>query len=196
MTRFIYGSFFLNLGIMLMFIIPILSMRAFAEERKHRTLELLFTYPFSDFEIVWGKFLGMAWFFELMLLPTLGYFVLIHWLGGHLDIGPILIGYLGFWMLGNAYLALGLFVSAVSEDQTVSGVVTFGCLIIFWVLDWVAGVTDGRWAHFFAAISPLGHYREFTLGIFDLTHFIYFVFFYFYFLFLALRAIETRNWKG
>ena len=116
--------------------------------------------------------------------------------GVFLDWGPIVMGFIGFWLLGNAYLALGLFVSSISENQVVSAIVTFGCLLIFWMLDWVAGVTDGAWSHFFAALSPIDHYREFTMGVLDLSNVAYFCFFHLYFLFLALRAVETRHWKG
>lgn len=196
LTRFVFSSFFLNLAIVLIFLVPILSMRAFAEERKQETLELLFTYPLSDFEIVWGKMLGMAWFFELLFLPTFLYVFYIHWVGGNLDWGPILGGFLGFWLLGGAYLSLGLFVSAISENQVVSAAVTFSLLVVFWIFDWVVGVTDGQWSLFFAALSPLAHYRDFTLGVIDLSNLAYFIFFHLYFLFLTLRAIEARNWKG
>lgn len=196
LTRFVFGSFFLNLGALLIFLVPIFSMHAIAEERKMETLELLYTYPVSDFEIVWGKFLGMVWFFEFLLLPTLLYLGFVHWVGGQIDWGPVLVGYLGFWLLGNAYLSLGLFISSLTESQVVSAIVTFSCLIIFWILDWISGLVDGYWAHFFRALSPLAHYREFTLGILDLSNLVYFVFFNLYFLFLTLRSIETRNWKG
>ena len=196
LTRFVFSSFFLNLGTLLIFLVPLLSMRAFAEERKQETLELLFTYPLSDFEIVWGKFLALAWFLELLLLPTLIYVFIIITLGGGVDWGQIALGYLGFWLLGNAYLSLGIFISSIADSQIVSAMATFGCLLIFWILDWVSGVTDGFWAHFFSALSPLEHFREFTLGILDLSHVTYFVFFHFYFLFLTLRSIETRHWKG
>ncbi|MCI0532046.1 MAG: ABC transporter permease subunit [candidate division Zixibacteria bacterium] len=196
LTRFVFSSFFLNLGSILIFLMPLITMRSFAEERRSQTLELLYTYPFSDFEIVWGKFLGMVWFFEILVLPTAGYILVLRWLGAQIDWGPILIGYLGFWLLGNAYISLGLFVSTLSESQVVSAIVTFSCLTVFWMLDWVTGLADGRWAHLIAALSPLGHYREFSLGILDLSNVVYFCFFHFFFLFLALRSIESRNWKG
>jgi ABC-2 type transport system permease protein len=196
LTQFVFSSFFLNMGAILIFFMPLLSMRSFAEERKYQTLELLFTYPLSDFEIIWGKYLAMLWFLGLMIIPTGLYLGLIVWLGGTLDWGPVLVGYLGFLLLANAYLALGLFVSAISENQVVSALITFGALTVFWIMDWMGGVTDGTMSHFFTAASPLRHYREFTLGILDLSHTAYFCFFYFYFLFLALRAVETRNWKG
>ncbi len=196
LTRFVFSSFFLNMGSLLIFWVPLLSMRAFAEERKQETLELLFTYPLSDFEIVWGKFLALLGFLKMLLLPTLVYVLILSKLGGDLDWGPVAIGYAGFLLLGSAYLSLGLFISSLADSQIVSAIVTFGCLLIFWILDWVAGVTDGFWAHFFSALSPLDHFREFTFGVLDLSHIAYFVFFHFYFLFLTLRSIETRHWKG
>ena len=196
LTRFVFGSFFLNLAIVLIFLVPVLSMRAFAEERKQETLEMLFTYPLSDFEIVWGKWLSMVWFFELLFVPTVLYVFYIRWVGGSPDWGPVLGGFLGFWLLGSAYLSLGLFISAISENQVVSAAVTFSLLVVFWILDWVVGVTDGPWSLFFAALSPLAHYRDFTLGVVDLSNLAYFIFFNLYFLFLTMRAVETRNWKG
>jgi ABC-2 type transport system permease protein len=195
-THFVFGSFFLNMSVILIFLVPLVSMRAFSEERKHQTLELLFTYPFSDFDIVWGKFLGLVGFFALLLLPTFGYLLLLYWLGATLDWGPILLGYLGFCLLGSTYLSVGLCVSSLTENQVISASVTFGCLILFWSLDWATGVAAEPWSQWISAISPLGHYREFALGILDLSRLVFFCFFLLYFLFLTLRSIEARNWKG
>lgn len=196
LTRFIYSSFFLNLGAVLMFVVPLLTMRALAEERRHETLELLYTYPLSDVQIVLGKFLALEAFFVMLLVPTLTYTVILKYLGAEIQWQVIATGYLGFWLLGNAYLALGLFISSLSDSQVLSGAITFGCLTVFWIADWVVGVTDGTLSKVLAALSPLSHYREFAFGIFDLSHFAYFIFFNFYFLFLALRSVEVRNWKG
>lgn len=196
LTRFVFSSLFLNLGIVLIFVVPLISMRSFAEERKLQTLELLFTYPFTDFDIVGGKFLGLLGFFFFFTPPLIGYLWLVYGLGGTLDWGPVLMGYAGFWLLGSAYLSLGLFVSSLTESQVASAIVTFSIFVIFWMLDWMATLTDGAWSLFLSALSPLGHYREFTLGVFDLSNFSYFVFFTLYFLFLTLRSIEGRNWKG
>ncbi len=196
LTRFIFSSFFLNMGAILMFIVPLLSMRAIAEERKQETLELLYTYPLSDFEIVMSKFMALTSFFILLFVPTVIYLWLLKVLGADIQWKVVAMGYLGFWLLGNAYLALGLFISSISDSQVLSGILTFGCLMVFWILDWVVGVTDGNLSRFLAALSPLGHYREFAFGIFDLSNFIYFVFFFLYFIFLTLRSVEVRNWKG
>ncbi len=195
-THFIFGSFFLNFSILLVFLVPLLSMRSFAEEKRQETLELLFTYPLSDFEIVAGKFLGLVWVFELLVVPVLGYVAVFRWIGGDFDWGPVLLGFLGFWLLGNAYLAAGLFVSTLTKSQVVSALGTFGLLVIFWILDWVAKINDGMLAKLFSEISPLTHYRNFTMGILDLNDVVYFCFFFAFFIFLSLRSIEARNWKS
>ncbi|MBU9889373.1 MAG: ABC transporter permease [Candidatus Omnitrophica bacterium] len=194
-TQFIFGSFFTNISLLVLFFVPLLTMRSFAEERRQETLELLFTYPLSDFEIVAGKFLGLLWFFELLLLPLFGYLAVFRWIGGEFDWGPVLSGFLGFWLLGQAYLASGIFISSLTRSPVVSALGTWGLLIIFWVLDWVETISDGPLARVLAALSPLRHYRDFTIGILDLQNVIYFVFFFLYFLFLALASTESRNWK-
>lgn len=196
LTRFVYSSYFLNMGAVLMFIVPLLSMRALAEERRQETMELLYTYPLSDFQIVWGKLTALVWFFELMFLPTLAYSGLLTLLGGQVQWKVIAMGYLGFWLLGCAYISLGLFISAISDSPVLSGIITFGVLTVFWILDWVTGITDGTLSKILSVLSPLGHYREFAFGIFDLSHFVYFALFNLFFIFLTIRAVEVRNWKG
>ena len=175
--------------------VPILTMRSFADERKQETLELLFTYPLSDFEIIAGKTLGILWFFEVLILPLLGYLAVFRWIGGEFDWGPVMLGFLGFWLLGTAYLAAGVFLSSLCKNPVISAIGTFSVLVIFWVFDWVVGISDGVWAKIFEALSPLAHYKNFTVGILDIQDVVYFGFFFIYFVFLALRSIETRNWK-
>jgi len=195
-TQFIFGSFFTNISIMLLFLVPILTMRSFAEEKRGETLELMFTYPLSDFEIVAGKQLGIIWFFEMLILPVFGYLAVYRWIGGEIDWGPVLLGFLGFWLLGNAYLAAGVFISSLTKSPMVSALGTFSLLLVFWVFDWVDDISSGIWARLFSELSPLAHYRNFTIGILDVQDLVYFGFFFAYFLFLALRSVETRNWKS
>lgn len=196
LTQFVFGSFFMNLGTVLTLLVPILSMRAFSEEHKHQTLELLFTYPLSDYDIVAGKFAGLVWFLVLLILPSAGYVGFLHWTGVSLDWGMLISGYLGLLILGAGYLALGLFISALTDSPVVTAMITFGCLILLNGLDWISASLEGRAAHLVQLISPLGHFRDFTLGVIDLSHLVFFLLFTLYFLFLTLRVIETRNWKG
>ncbi len=195
MSHFVFGSYFLNIGVVMMFLVPLVSMKCFAEERNRQTTELLFTYPLSDFDIVWGKYLGMLGFMLLLLAPTAGYLYLFIWLGGTLEWGTLLACYAGLLLLMAAFSALGLFISTLTSNPVISALVTFSCLVLLWALEWIAGITDGQWARVIRLVSPLSHYREFTFGILDLTHIFYFSFFALYFLFISLRSIETRNWK-
>ena len=195
-TQFIFGSFFMNLSIILLFMVPILTMRSFAEERRQETLEILFTYPLSDFEILAGKQLGILLFFGVLLLPILGYLAVFRGIGGEFDWGPVLLGFGGFWLLGSAYLSAGVFISSLTKSPMVSALGTFSVLLVFWIFDWVDDIASGPWARLFSDLSPLAHYRNFTLGVLDVQDVVYFGFFFFYFLFLSLRSIETRNWKS
>lgn len=195
-TQYVFGSFFLNVNVLLIFLVPMLSMRAFAEERRHETLELLFTYPLSDFEIVAGKLIGLVCFFSVLLSPLAGYGALFCWAGGEIDWGPVLAGFAGFWVLGVAYLAAGVFMSSLTRSPVVSAIGTFGVLVVFWMLDAMKVGGEGMGSTLFSALSPISHYRNFTYGILDLRDVVYFVFFFFYFLFLALRSVETRNWRN
>jgi len=195
-TQYIFGSFFSNLSIMLLFLVPILTMRSFSEEKRQETLELLFTYPLSDYEIVAGKQLGILLFFAVLLLPLSGYLAVFSWIGGEFDWGPVLLGFLGFWFLGAAYLAAGVFFSSLTKSPIVSALGTFSVLLVFWIFDWADDVASGPWARIFSDLSPLAHYKNFTLGILDVQDMVFFGFFFFYFLFLTLRSIETRNWKS
>lgn len=195
-TQFIFGSFFTNISLLLILLVPLLTMRSFAEEKRQETLELLFTYPLSDFEIVAGKWLGLVWFFGLLLVPLTGYLGIFHWIGGEFDMGPVLSGFVGFCLLGMSYLTVGVFISSLTKNPAVGALGTLGLLIMFWIFDWVKDISGGPWEKFFSAISPLGHYRHLTLGILDLQDAVYFGFFILYFLFLTIRSIETRNWKS
>lgn len=195
-TQYIFGSFFSNVSIMLLFLVPIMTMRSFAEEKRQETLELLFTYPLSDYEIVAGKLLGILLFFAFLVLPLAGYLAVFHWIGGEFDWGPVSLGFLGFWLLGTAYLSAGVFISSLTKSPIISALGTFGVLVVFWIFDWVDDVASGPWARIFSDLSPLAHYKNFTLGILDVQDLVYFGFFFFYFLFLTLRSIETRNWKS
>ncbi|MEI7752450.1 MAG: ABC transporter permease subunit, partial [Candidatus Omnitrophota bacterium] len=142
-TQYIFGSFFSNVSIMLLFLVPIMTMRSFAEEKRQETLELLFTYPLSDYEIVAGKLLGILLFFAFLVLPLAGYLAVFHWIGGEFDWGPVSLGFLGFWLLGTAYLSAGVFISSLTKSPIISALGTFGVLVVFWIFDWVDDVASG-----------------------------------------------------
>jgi len=195
-TDYIFGSFFMNLSTLLIFIAPVLTMRGFAEERRDQTLELLFTYPLSDREIVLGKFLGQVWMFELLCVPLLGYGLVAQLAGADFDWRVVFLAFVGFWILGLAYLSLGFFISTLTKSPVLSAVATFGVFLVFWVLEWASKVSDGWIAQFFQEVSPLDHYRYFTMGQIHFQHAGYFVLAIFFFLTMSVMSISTRNWKS
>lgn len=196
LTAFIMGAFLLNLGVLFLFLAPLLSMRSLAEEKRFGTLELLYTYPLSDSEIVAGKYASLLAQLALLFLPTLTYLGVIRWLGPRLDGGVVLGGTLGFFLLGAAFLAVGLYFSSLTENQMLAGGLTFTSLLMLWMLEWLTGFLPAPWGFRLGALSPFVHFRDFSMGVLDLTDVGYFLGFIAFFFFLTLRTVETRNWKG
>ncbi len=195
-TTFVMGAFILNAGVLFLFLAPLLSMRSLAEEKRAGTLELLYTYPLSDFEIVLGKYLALLAELALLFLPTLLYAGVIRFLGPRIDAGVLFSGVIGFFLLGGTFLAIGLFYSSLTENQILASSLTFATLLALWISEWVAGLLPGVWASRFEVFSPFVHYRDFPLGIVDLTDVAFFGCAILFFFFLSLRTVEARNWKG
>ena len=160
------------------------------------TLELLYTYPLSDIEIVLGKYLALAAELTLLYLPTLTYLVVLKFLGTDLEGGIFVAGSLGFIFLGAMCLAIGLFFSSLTENQMLAASLTFMVLLALWILEWLTGFLPPGWGNPIRLFSPFVHYRDFSLGILDLSDLTYFLSAIAFFLFLTLRVVETRNWKG
>ncbi len=196
LTGFILGAYLLNLGVIILFLTPLLSMRSFAEEKRSGTLELLFTFPLNDLEIVLGKYFALLAQVVLLLLPVFAYAGVVRTLGAKLEWGIVFSGCLGFILLGSAFLAVGLFFSSLTENQIIAAVSTFLFLLGVWILEWILGQVPGRWALGIGRLSPFVHYRDFPLGIIDFTDAAYFLAVILFFIFLTHRVVETRNWKG
>ncbi|MDD5085927.1 MAG: ABC transporter permease, partial [Candidatus Omnitrophica bacterium] len=131
-TEFVWSTLFLNAGVVLLFMTPILTMRAFSEEAKQGTLELILTYPLSEGGIIFGKFAALCFVFLLMVLFTSVFVALSLWAGAGLDAGVLLSGYIGLMLLGMAFISLGIFISSLTENQAVSASLSFGVLLLFW----------------------------------------------------------------
>lgn len=196
LTCFIVGGFTMNLGVLFLFLTPLLAMRSLAEEKRMGTLELLYTYPLTDFQIVLGKYLALLGQLLLLYLPTLAYLVVIRMVGAKFDWGVVVAGSLGFFLLGASFLAIGLFFSSLTEHQILAASLTFIFLLGVWVLEWFTGLLPGAWGAWLAQLSPLNHYRDFSLGLIDLRDVTFFLSAIAFFFFLSLRVVETRNWKG
>jgi ABC-2 type transport system permease protein len=170
-------------------------MRLFAEEKKLGTIELLWTYPVRDGEIVAGKFLGCWTFFLVMLLPTVLNPIIFY---GYYQfyVGPMLAAYLGTLLLGTAFIACGLFISSLTENQVVAAMGTYGILVFFWFLTWNEEVADEAVIRVLLRLSLFDHYFNFTRGVIDTKEVVFFVLFIAFFLFLTLLSLAARKWRG
>jgi ABC-2 type transport system permease protein len=196
LTEMITPALFMNVCIVMLFMLPILTMRSFSEEKKEGTIELLFTYPISDFQIVAGKFLSLLAVYIVMLLPLLVYPVLISLVGGVLVFKTYMAGMLGLVLLGAAFISIGLFISSLTKNQIVAVSITFGALLFFWIIGWSASFVSAELAAFINAISLLEHFGNFAQGLIDTQDVLFYILFIFYFLFFTLRVVESRNWRG
>jgi ABC-2 type transport system permease protein len=192
----VMGAFFGVLAFLVLFFTPILTMGVYAEERKRGTMELLMTSPVTETQIVLAKFLASFSLFVLMLLPTASYLVFMFL---HSDPVPpwrlLLAGYAGVLLLGSL-LALGTFISSLTENQLVAGVLTFASFLLLWVLD--IGNSGGGSLGIGALLgylSIIGHYEDFTRGVIDTSALIYYFSFMVLFIFLTVRSIDSMRWR-
>jgi ABC-2 type transport system permease protein len=186
---------FLDMRLCTMLVIPLLTMRLFAEERKLGTIELLWTYPVRDGEIVLGKFLACWIFFVLMLLLT-AINPIIFYRFYQFDVAPLLAAYLGIFLLGTAFVACGLFISSLTENQVVSAMATYGILVFFWFLTWNEEVADESIVRVLLHLSLFDRFYNFSQGVIDTRDVAFFVLFSALFLFLTLQSLGARKWRG
>ncbi len=186
---------FLDFRMVAMLVVPLVTMRLLAEERKLGTLELLWTFPVRDRDVVAGKFLAALLSYGAMLLPTLIGPAVLYCMHPFPP-GPLLAGYAGMVLLGAAFIACGLAASAVTDSQGVSALLTYGVLVLSWFLAWNEAALSARVAPLVMALSLFDRFYGFAQGAIDSRDVAYFVAFITLFLFLALRALEARNWRG
>ncbi len=193
-NQMVFGPLFHNLSIILLLVMPLLTMRLLAEEKKTGTEELLFTSPLSVTQIVLGKFLGALFVLAVMLLLT-GIPVALTFAYGNPQLAPVLIGYLGLFLLGAAFIAVGLFYSSLTENQIVAAVLAFGTLLLFLILNWAAYSAGGVWRGVLNYLSFFQHFDGLTQGMIDTQDLVYYLSFAFFGLFLTHSVIQSRRWR-
>ncbi len=178
-------------------LIPALTMRLWAEERKLGTLELLLTFPVKTSELIAGKFLGALAFVAVLLFLSLLHPITLS-MYGDLDWGPVIGGYLGALLLAAAYLSLGLFVSSLTRDQItalVISVLSLALLTLF-AQQWVGLLFGPTTTEFISILSPVTHFMSIGRGVIDLGDLIYYIAFCVFFLMLNGLIIETKKQVG
>lgn len=185
-TDLVVAPVFGNAGVILLFVTPLMTMRLISEERRNRTLSLLFTAPISMAEIVLGKYLGMlAMLFTMLGLLTL--MPLSLYLGGTLDIGKLAACVLALGLLLAALAAMGLYISALASQPTVAGVSTFGVSLLLWIINWTERESGGVLEY----LSLLKHYESLLKGLVSTTDLAYFLLFILTFLVLSVHRLDN-----
>ena len=196
--RPLFGS----MGIIFLLMIPVVTMRLLAEEKKTGTAELLFTCPVTSGEVVAGKFLGAAFLLLVMLSVTLAYPLLIATAGTSPDLKPAYAGYFGVFLMGLSFLAVGLLISSLTENQMVAAVGAFGVLLLLWIVNWMAESAAtvklfGRLTlgDLLNELSITEHFQDFRKGLLDTEHVVFYLSVVFMALFLTQRVVESQRWR-
>lgn len=188
-------GFFGIAALFILFFLPMLTMGVYAEERKRGTMELLMTSPVTETQIVLGKFLASLSLLAIMLLPTATY---LAYMNIHSDpVMPwrlLLAGYLGMLLMGGSLLALGSFISSLTENQLISAVLTFAAFLMIWVID-IGRNAEGTAGTVLQYLSVIHHYDDFTRGVIDTSALIYYGSFIFLFIFLTVRSVDSMRWR-
>jgi ABC-2 type transport system permease protein len=184
-----------NVTILLLFLMPMVTMRSYAEEKRSGTIELLLTSPLTDVEIILGKFFGALALWALALAVTVIHIGILY-MYGRPEWKPIVTAYLGLLLMGGCFISLGLFISSLTKNQIVAAAITFSTFLMLWVINWIGSFTSGWISDTTAYLSIIEHLDDFTKGVIDTSHLIYYVSFITFGLFLTMKSVDSERWRG
>jgi ABC-2 type transport system permease protein len=182
-------------GTIALFLIPMITMRTFAEEKRTGTIELLLTSPITDMQIILGKFLGALLLYLCVLaMSMINIAMLFAW--GKPDLKPVLVAYLGLILQGCCLLAIGVFISSLTKNQIVAGGVTFFVCLLLWLLSWFTAFDTSGPAKVVNYLSIVTHMENFSKGVIDSKDVIFYCSMVFFSLFITSRAMESQRWRA
>jgi ABC-2 type transport system permease protein len=185
-----------NVTILILFLMPMVTMRTYSEEKRSGTIELLLTSPVTDFQIIMGKFLGALSLYAVMLLVTAIHIGLLFAYQGHPEWKPIVSAYLGLLLMGGCFISVGLLISSFTSNQIVAGMVTFAVFLLLWIITWIGAFWGPTFEKLTAYLSIVDHWDDFGKGIIDTTHVIYYLSFIAFGLFLTAKSVDSERWRG
>jgi ABC-2 type transport system permease protein len=178
-----------------LFLLPLITMRLFAEEKKTGTMELLLTSPVSDLEIIMGKWIGaMLLYGSVLAMSALDLSFLFFW--GKPDWKPVLVGYLGLILQGGCLLAIGAFISSLTRNQIVAGGATFFVCLILYLLRSFSEFDSGAMSQVASYLSIMTHSESFSKGVIDSRDVIFYLSMTFFALFITSRSMESLRWRS
>lgn len=189
------GALMSNISFIFILIVPILTMRLISDDRRNKTDQLLITSPLSIPNIVIGKFLAACTVFLITLLITLIY-VFIMSIFGTPALGQAFVSYLGFFLMGCCFIAVGTLMSALTENQITAAITTFGTILSFFLMDTLSADIKIKWlGTIMNWLSIYTRFSPFASGLLSIDNTVYLLTFMFIFLFLTVRVIEKRRWS-
>lgn len=186
---------FQNVTVVFLFMLPMITMRTYAEEKRSGTVELLLTSPITDLQIILGKYLGAMTLYAAMLGVTLIHVGLL-FVYGNPEWKPLFALYLGLLLFGGCFIALGLLVSSLTKNQIVAAVVAFVVFMLLWIVDWMSSFVGPAWEPILSYVSVVQHLDDFLKGVIDTKHVVYYLSFITFGLFLTAKAVDSERWRG
>lgn len=194
LAEYLLAPFAGNVTVTFIFLLPLVSMRLLSEEKKSGTIEILFTLPFSDLDIVLGKWFASLTLLAAMILPSLVFPALI----ADKTVLPwavVLTGFLGLFLVGATFLAAGLFTSALTENQVIAAALGFGSILFLFILGWMSSQLSGWAKDLLDQVAIMNHFQDLSKGVVNLKDITYFIFFTILLLFGTLRVLESKKWR-
>ncbi len=196
-NQMLINPVFTNATVVMLFLLPAITMRTYAEEKRSGTMELLLTSPLTDAQIILGKFLGAMGLYASMLAVTvLHMLVLFLFTDPNPDWKPIATAYLGLLLMGGCFIAVGMLISSLTKNQIVAGIATFSVFLMLWVINWIGTFVGPTAQSILAHLSLTDHFDDFARGVIDSKHLVYYLSFISLGLFLTAKSVDSERWRG
>ncbi len=188
---------FEKMASVLVFALPLLTMRSISDEFSSGAIETLMTAPVSDMSVVVGKFMGAVVFYLALLATTIPHLIMLSRYAPDLDGSTVITGYLGMMLLGGLFISIGIFASSCTRHQLLAATIATAILaVLTFVVDYGADYASKAWERSVCAyMNIFGHFGDFTKGIVDTKSIVFFVSGMVFFLFLATKVMESRRWR-
>jgi ABC-2 type transport system permease protein len=195
LTEAVIRPLFGNMNVVFLFLIPFITMRLFAEERKMQTIQLLMTSPITLGEMILGKFFSAFMLVTTMLAITFFYPVILA-IYGNPDLGPVMSSYVGTLLITGCYISTGVFFSAMTENQIVAGALTFAAGLFFWLISWASQSAGPVFSDILEYLSLIQHFGNFSQGVIDTTDIVFYLSFIGLGLFFTHRVLDSYRWRN
>lgn len=189
-----FANFFTKIVMVFMFLIPILTMKLFSEERKAKTDQILFTSPVSTTGVVMGKFFAAFVLFSMTVAITFIYVLIIN-LFSSVDFLLLLGNYIGLFLIGAAFISIGMFISTLTENQIIAAVISFAVMIGLLIVHFLKYFVSGFWQKAIDFISIIDRYMAYNQGLLNFSSILFFLSITGLFIYLTVRVIEKRRWS-